>query len=612
MPRIAEETLQQVLAATDIVDLVGRVVKLRRAGTNYVGLCPFHQEKSPSFNVNPARNTYHCFGCGVGGNAFRFVQEHDGLTFVEAVKRLADAAGIRIEEEVFDANAERAAKERQAMLLVHKEIAEWYHTLLMRHKAAAPARDYLKARGISAQTAKNWQMGYAPGHGDILREWAMEKKFSENILVEAGILARGDEDSARPGQTYPRFRQRLMFPIRNADGAIIAFSGRMLDPNAKAAKYLNSPETPIFSKSKVLFGLDKSGRAIRKVNRAIVCEGQLDMITAFEAGFENVVAPLGTAFTEFHARMLKRHAEEIVLCFDSDNAGYKAAERAFGILAPSGLIVKVAPLPQGEDPDSLIRKQGPEVFRHHLEAARDFFDHMIDFASANRNFADTREKTRFAGEMASMIRLLDNTIASDAAIQKVAVRLDLTEQDYRRQVARTPKPVPGAHENQNGAKAQQEAAPLPPQDKIAILLCRYALSDENILGWLRETDRSEICRDIPGCELLSLVWQATGNLADASTLNAFLSSLSRVEEAAFSQMSSQRMPEGGLAEAQHALATLEVKRLQNLVRVVRTKLRNSGFSKDEKDQLELQNQSLTKEYLDRRAALQTIPTRPAT
>jgi DNA primase len=377
VPRIAEETLQQVLAATDIVDLIGRVVKLRRSGTNYTGLCPFHQEKTPSFNVNPARNTYHCFGCGAGGNAFRFVMEHDGLTFVEAVKRLAEGAGIRIEEEVFDANAEHAAKERQALLRVHKEIAEWYHALLLRHKAAQPARDYLTSRGITSQTAKNWQMGYAPASGDILREWALERKFSEQILVDAGILARGDEDSARPGQTYPRFRQRLMFPIRNADGAVIAFSGRMLDPNAKTAKYLNSPETPIFSKSKVLFGLDKSHRAIRKANRAIVCEGQIDVIMVFEAGFENVVAPLGTAFTDFHARMLKRHAEEIVLCFDADTAGYKAAVRAFTILAPSGLIVKVAPLPQGEDPDSLIRKQGTEVFRQNIESARDFFDHMI-------------------------------------------------------------------------------------------------------------------------------------------------------------------------------------------------------------------------------------------
>jgi DNA primase len=586
MPRIAEETLQQVLAATDIVDLIGRVVKLRRSGTNYLGLCPFHQEKTPSFNVNPARNTYHCFGCGAGGNAFRFVMEHDGLTFVEAVKRLAETAGIRIEEEVFDANAERSAKERQALLRVHKEIAEWYHMLLLRHRIAEPARAYLKSRGITAETAKNWQMGYAPGSGDILREWALERKFSEQILVDAGILARGDEDSARPGETYPRFRQRLMFPIRNADGAVIAFSGRMLDPSAKTAKYLNSPETPIFSKSKVLFGLDKSHRAIRKANRAIVCEGQIDVIMVFESGVENVVAPLGTAFTDFHARMLKRHAEEIVLCFDADTAGYKAAVRAFTILAPSGLIVKVAPLPQGEDPDSLIRKQGTEVFRQNIASARDFFDHMIDFASSTRNFSDTREKTAFAGEMAGLIRLLDNTIASDAAIQKVAVRLDLPEHDYRRQVARTPKPVVGTgpQEGSNGSATHARPA-LPPQDQNAFALCRYALADENILGWLRHTGRSEICRDIPGCEVLALIWQGTSNLSDPATLNAYLSTLSREEEAAFSLMLSRPTPPGGLPEAEVALARLEDARMDNLVERITTQLKQPGLDQEKISEL---------------------------
>ena len=599
MPRIAEETLQQVLAATDIVDLVGRVVKLRRAGTNYVGLCPFHQEKSPSFNVNPGRNTYHCFGCGAGGNAFRFIMEHDGLTFIEAVKRLAEAAGIRIEEEVFDANAERAAKERQAILMVHKEIAEWYHQLLMRHKAAAPARDYLKSRGISAQTAKSWQMGYAPGHGDILREWAAEKHFSENILIEAGILVRGDEDSARRGMTYPRFRQRLMFPIKNADGAIIAFSGRVLDPEAKTAKYLNSPETPIFSKSKVLFGLDKSGRAIRKANRAIVCEGQLDMITAFEAGFENVVAPLGTAFTDFHARMLKRHAEDIVLCFDSDNAGYKAAVRAFGILAPTGLVVKVAPLPQGEDPDSLIRKQGPDVFRRYLDQAKDFFDHMVDSASASRNFADTREKMRFASEMASLIRLLDNNIATDAAIHKVAVRLDLSEQDYRRQVARTPKPNTGSGDMVQGAIAPPPA-PLPTQDGNAFALCRYALADENVLNWLRSVDRNEICDDIPGCEVLALIWQNSSNLADAAILNTFLSTLSREEEAAFTKMLGERAPEGGLEEAQIALARLENTRMDRLIERIRSQLKDPGLDPAQKNELNQRLLDLRRERDERR------------
>jgi DNA primase len=605
MSRVPEETLQQILAATDIVDLVGRYVKLRRAGVNWVGLCPFHTEKSPSFNVSTARGTYHCFGCGAGGNAFRFVMEHDGLTFMDAVKRLADAAHIRIEEEVWDANAERVAKIRNGLVKLHTEIAEWYHELLMKSTHAEEARSYLKSRGINADTARNWKMGYAPASGALLRQWAEPRKFTENLLVAGGILARGDEESGRGGEVYPRFRHRLMFPIRNDFGEIIAFSGRLLDANAKAAKYLNSPETVLFNKSKVFFGLDKSKRPIIKANRAIVCEGQLDLITAFEHGFENVVAPLGTAFTEFHARMLKRHAEEVVLCFDSDNAGYKAAERAFVILAPIGLIVKVAPLPKGEDPDSLIRGQGPEAFQATLDASRDFFDHMIDYASSNRDLNETREKTRFAGEMASMIRLLESNIARDAALQKVAMRLGIPEAEYRRQVAKTAKPA--ANNQASSNMPQEQTLSLPPQDKTAAMLCALALSDEEILDWLRETDREEILKDISGTELLSLVWNSSVKLADPAKLTGFLSTLKKEEESALSQLHSQSMPKGGLPEAVQALDVLEMKRVHNLLQRAQSQLKQPGIDAATIVKLNERVVALRKEYLDRRTRLQNIP-----
>lgn len=600
MPRIPEETLQQILAATDIVDLVGRSVKLKRSGSGYSGLCPFHQEKTPSFSVSPQRNAYHCFGCGAGGNAFRFVMEHEGLSFMEAVKRLGDAAGIRIEETVWDENAERDAKVRKAILKVHADIAAWYHLLLMKSPAAEPARAYLKSRGITAATAKNWQMGYAPAYGDSLREWALEKKYTENLLVAAGILKRGNEDSARAGETYPFFRHRLMFPIRNDYGEVIAFSGRHIEREQQGGKYVNSPETPIFSKSKVFFGLDKSKRAIIKAGRAIVCEGQLDLITAFEHGFENVVAPLGTAFTEFHARALKRHAEEVVLCFDSDAAGFKAAERAFTILAPTGIIVKVAPLPQGEDPDSLIRQKGAEAFKEKLDAARDFFDHMMDFAGEHRNLNETREKTKFAADMAEMIRLLDNNIARDAAIQKVSLRLGIPESDYRRQIARLAKAAP--QKSSETAPSQ----PIPPQDKTALLLVRLALSDEEILRWLRQNEHTQIVDEVSGTELLGLVWRSSSDLNDASKIAAFMSTLSREEELALSRLLSQPNVPGGLEEARHALEALETKRLQNRYQRAQTRLKSPGLSASEIAKLFAETQQL-KECLDRRSRHPDIP-----
>ncbi|HSJ01515.1 MAG: DNA primase [Verrucomicrobium sp.] len=603
MARIPEETLQQVLAATDIVDLVGRYVKLRRVGTNWRGLCPFHGEKTPSFYVNPQRGSYHCFGCGVGGTSIRFLMEHDGLGFMDAVKRLADAAGIRIQEEVWDANAERAAKVRNGLVKLHREVCSWYHQLLMKGPVAEEARAYLKSRGINAATAKAWEMGYAPASTQLLMKWAAENKYTENLLVAGGILARGDAESGRGGEVYARFRHRLMFPIRNDYGEVIAFSGRLLDSNAKAAKYLNSPETVLFNKSRVLFGLDKSKRAIIKANRAIVCEGQIDMIMAFESGFENVVAPLGTAFTEFHARMLKRHAEEVVLCFDSDTAGYKAAERAFGILSPTGLIVKVAPLPQGEDPDSLIRKQGKEAFQAKLDDARDFFDHMIDFASANRNLGETREKTKFAAEMAAMIQLLDNNIARDAAIQKVSIRLNMPEADFRRQVTRLSKAAAAQQKSATPTPGRPPEDELPPPDKHTRQLIRLSVSSKEVLEIIRSLGQLEMLQAAPGTQLLEMVFKSSADISTQTGLAAFLSSLTPEEERAFSKVIAEPPQRVSEETARHTLEFIEFQGLEILLQKARTELRQSGHDASSAARLLAETERLGLEWRARRARL---------
>lgn len=573
MPRIPEETLQQVLAATDIVDLIGRAVQLRRAGSNYLGLCPFHTEKTPSFNVRPSTNTYHCFGCGAGGNAFRFLMEHDGLTFMEAVKRLADSAGIRIEEEVWDANAEKAAKLRSAVIRVHQEIAAWYHQLLMKHPMADAARQYLKGRGINADIAKSWQMGYAPPSAPMIRQWAAQHKFSQQLLLEAGLLALSEER----GDAYPRFRHRLMFPIRNDNGEVIAFSGRVLEADAKSAKYLNSPETCVFNKSKVFFGFDKTRRPISKASQAVVCEGQIDLIMLYEAGFQNVVAPLGTAFTEFHARALKRQADEVVLCYDSDNAGYKAAERTFRELAPTGLIVKVASLPPGEDPDSLLRKQGREAFAGLLQGARDFVDYQVEVAGTRRNLDEMRERVRFAEEMLANIRLLDSPVARETAVQRVAVRLGMPEATLRKMLQ---KPEPRSGPAREAAKPAETVGQrlLASQDRNALLLCRLALVDAQVLHWLRQSGQEKVLNELAGMELLGRVWQGQFDPVDPSALNLFLSSLERDEEAALTQLLHLPVPPGGMEEARHALQALEIARLQAHKERLQTQLKQPKLS----------------------------------
>jgi len=598
MPRIPEETIQQVLAATDIVDLVGRHVKLRRNGSSFIGLCPFHNEKTPSFHVYPANGSYYCFGCQVGGSAFRFLMEHDGMQFIEAVKRLADAANIRIEEEVWDANAEQAAKERALLLRVHQDIATWFHLLLMKHKAAEDARQYLKSRGMNAEVAKKWKMGYAPPWGDMLREWAAEKGYSENLLIDAGFLKVSDPESGRTG-TYPFFRDRLMLPIRNDNGEVIAFTARILRPTPNTGKYVNSPETLLFTKSKVLFGFDKSKRAISKKGQAVIVEGQIDMITVFDSGVENVVASQGTAFTEAHAKMLKRQADEVVLCFDSDNAGYEAAQKAFKILAPTGLIVKVAALPEGEDPDSLIRNKGREAFEELIAGAREFIDFQVEHATTRRNFTETRERVRFADEMAENIRLLESTVARETSIQRVAVRLGLPEETFRKQVMRGfNAPKKSATIAKPGEGSGREL--LISQDKTAALLCRLALSSPEVLHWLRGLDSAGVVDDLPGTEMLARVWRATFDPDQDAARRAFFAGLDPAEESAFAELLAQPAPPGGIEDAQHALAALETTRLHNLIQRAQTQLKQPGLSPEAEGRLHEQIIAWRKEYLDRR------------
>jgi DNA primase len=601
MGRIPEATVEQVLASTDIVEVIGRYVKLKRAGTNFVGLCPFHNEKTPSFNVSSSRNSYHCFGCGAGGTAIGFLIDHDGMTFVEAVKKLADAAGIRIEEEVWDANTEREMKIRAGMIKVHQRLAEWYHLLLMKDPAADVARQYLKGRGISAQVAKRWQLGFAPGYGEPFRRWAKEQGFTEKMLVAAGILAADEQ-----GSSYPRFRQRLMFPICNDNGDVIAFSGRLLDPEAKGAKYLNSPETLIFSKSRVFFGFHKARRAVAKASQAIVCEGQIDLVMAFEAGFENVVAALGTAFTEHHARLLKRHADEVVLCYDSDTAGFKAAQRSFQILAPTGLVVKMAALPAGDDPDTLIRREGAAAFARLIEQAQEFIDYQIDHAARQPGFEQMRERVKFAEMMAANIRILESAVARSTAIQRVALRLGIPEEDIRRLVGKGQSfGKKNAAEVPDAEAAKSEGMQLlKKQDRTALMLCQVALAKPEVLDWLRGTGKSSLLEDIPGTELLSLVWQGRFNPVDGASFAAFMAGLERAEQQALVRLQTQPQPPGSVEEAKQALEALELNRLQHLIRSAQTQMKQPGITAERAAALQGQIVAFHKEYLDRRAGKQ--------
>src|SRR5205814_3662070 len=322
MGTIPSQNIEQIAAANDIVEVIGSYFPLKRAGANFKALCPFHQEKTPSFHVNPQRQTFDCFGCGVGGSVFRFVMDYEHLDFPAAARKLASRAGIPIVEERGAGDEDRQHEARRTLLKLHAEAANWFQENLLKKPFAEAARDYLKHRGIDRQVAKNWQLGFALDRWDAFLKWALERGYSREQLVQSGLVKPRDEERPQ-NEVYDRFRGRVMFPICNDVGEVIAFSGRLLESDAQKAKYLTSPETPLFRNGNVLFGPHTTKRSLIEANCAIVCEGQLDLIALFEAGITNVVAPQGTAFTPNQARILKRFVDEVVLCVDSDDAGQR-------------------------------------------------------------------------------------------------------------------------------------------------------------------------------------------------------------------------------------------------------------------------------------------------
>ncbi len=428
-------TREQIRAASDIVDIVGSYLPLKRAGANFTALCPFHQEKSPSFNVNPQKQIFHCFGCHKGGDVFTFVKEYEKIGFMDAVRRLAERAKIPLEfENTPGAQESRHLKEQ--LLEIHDQLAQRWQNCLASEAAGQLARQYLEQRGVSDEAIKLFRIGAAPEVWDDTVNWARSKKFDLATVEKAGLIIRKEET----GNYYDRFRGRLMFPIANEQGRVIGFSGRILSGDEKTAKYVNSPETPIFTKSRIFFGLDKSKRAILEANCAIICEGQLDLIACFMNGVQNIVAPQGTAFTEQHARILKRYANEVVLCFDSDNAGQNAAVRALDHLLAADLAVRVAIVPAPHDPDSFIKANGGVAFSEVIRQAEGFFDYYLNRLCATHEIASDKGRLAILQAMATAVHKTENRVLIDAYAQKTALRLGVAAEAVRAEFKKSHAP----------------------------------------------------------------------------------------------------------------------------------------------------------------------------
>ncbi len=406
----SEEVLEEVRSKNDIVEVIGSYVRLQKKGASYFGLCPFHNEKSPSFSVSPSKQMYYCFGCGAGGNVFTFLQQYENYSFQEAVKVLADRAGVQLPETEMTAADKQRESRRMQLLEVSREAAKYFYYQL-RMPQGKDGLAYLQGRALTEETIHKWGLGYSNKTSNDLVQYLHQKGYKDDLIMEAG-LATFDE---RYGM-HDKFWNRVMFPIQDSNHRVIGFGGRVMGDGKP--KYLNSPETPIFDKSRNLFGLNFA-RSSRK-NQFILCEGYMDVITMHQAGFTQAVASLGTAFTSGQANLLRRYADEVLLAYDSDEAGIKAALRAIGILKEVGLTGKVLHFDPHKDPDEFIKTEGAEAFQKRIDEAENSFLFEIRILQRDYSMSDPESKTKFFREVAKKLCLFSEDLERNNYMEAVA------------------------------------------------------------------------------------------------------------------------------------------------------------------------------------------------
>ncbi len=423
--RVSDQLVETIRDRSDLVSVVSEYLTLKKAGQNFTGLCPFHTEKTPSFSVNPSKQFFHCFGCGVGGDVFQFVMKVEGVAFPEALRRLAGKAGVALPEAGPDERESPARREAAQIYELNEAAAAYFHRNLIERPEGAFCRDYLKGRGITAETIKAFSVGFAlPRRDDLLKQ--LGKQFSRSLLEKAGLTSRREGAQGEEG-LFDRFRNRVLFPIRNLQGRVVGFGGRVLDDTQP--KYLNSPETPVFTKGKHLFALDRAKGA--GINALIIVEGYFDVIAAHQAGIPNAVGTMGTALTQDHLRLIRRISEKVLLIFDPDEAGARAALRTAPLLIEEGISAKVISLPSGEDPDLFIRKEGKAGFLKKLEEGKTPIDFAIFKMTEASALKSVDDKIEVIEEIFPLIERLKNKVEQSHYLKRLSDVLQIEERDLR-------------------------------------------------------------------------------------------------------------------------------------------------------------------------------------
>ena len=523
MARYSDEVINDVRQSNDIVNVISQYVHLKRSGRNFFGLCPFHNEKSPSFSVSPDKQIFHCFGCGVGGNVFSFITQIEGINFVEAVQMLAERANIQLP--TLQDNGDSQREELKAKVYkVNEFTADFYHQNLYKPQAKI-AQEYVKKRQLSNETLKSFKIGFS-GKFDELYQELKKQGFGEREILESGLVNKNER-----GQYIDRYRNRLMFPICDARGKVIAFGGRVLDDSKP--KYINSPENVVYSKGRNLFGLNVAKKGDLK--RILIVEGYMDVISLHQRGITNVVAPLGTALTEQQGWLLRKNSEQIILSFDSDEAGLKAKLRALDILQNMGCDLRILQMEGAKDPDEYIIKYGNARFNNLVDKALSIIEFKVKILKKDLNLENTNDKIKFLNEIAKLISNVNNTIEREVYIEKIAKEYDISKEAIYAEVNKLTyknvktekvleKPKPVVTHIKREEKVISEAVKRRENTVIALLL----MGDLNIFEILRQNIKVEDFQDEVNKKIAQKLYEEfeKGN----SNINAIIDNLEQDEQ----------------------------------------------------------------------------------